>query len=207
VGATAVAYTITEFDTAGTGHLAIGLPGTPKPPTSVLNWSTSGQRIANSTVANLDGQRALEVFAGGGSTGFTIDVLGYFSSVDISPEGLHFTPITPARAYDSREADAGGALLGGQRRATPASPPGQIPPPGTQAMAFNLTAVDTVDKGHLRVTGGDTGTPPNTSAINWYQSGMRLANGSITDIADGRITTFAWGGSSQYLIDVAGYYH
>ncbi|MCB9413145.1 MAG: S8 family serine peptidase [Actinobacteria bacterium] len=206
-GATAVAYTVTEFDTVGSGHLSVGLPGSPKPATSTINWFKSGQRVANSSVAGIDDQRSIAVFAGGGRSNFTIDVLGYFTSAQSAPEGLRFTPIVPARAYDSRVEGAGGLLFGGQRRVTSAVPTSVTPPPGTAAMVFNLTEVGTVGNGHLRVAAGDTAVAPDTSVINWYQSEMRTANGSTAAVTDGVVTTFARGGATQYLIDVAGYYH
>lgn len=206
-GAGAVAYTLTAFDTVGSGHLSVGLPGQPKPPTSTINWFASGQRLANSTVATLDDARQLTVFGGGTSTNFTVDVLGYFIDPSLAPNGLRFTPITPARAYDSRDLGAGGPLVAGQRRVTATAPLGESTPAGARAMAYNLTIADTTGASHLRVAGGDTAAPPPTSVINWYTDGMRLANGSVTAIDDGAMTTFAGGGSTQYIVDIAGYYH
>ncbi len=205
-GARAVAYTLTEFDTVGSGHLTVGLPGQPTPATSTINWFADGQRLANSTVAAVDGQRALQVAAGGRAAGFALDVLGYFTTRADAPQGLRFHPITPARAYDSRSPGAGGVLLAGQHRSTRAAPLGQLAPPNAKAVACNVTVVDTVGAGHLRLAPGETAALPPTSAINWYQSGQRLANGTTLGIRDGRMTTFAGSGAAQYVVDVAGYY-
>lgn len=205
-GAQAAAYTITEFDTVGSGHLSVGLPGSPKPPTSTINWFANGQRLANSTVAALDDQRALAVFGGGPATGFAIDVLGYFTTAAQAPDGLRFQPIAPARAYDSRDANAGGLLLAGQRRTTNAAPIGQLAARNAAAVAVNLTVADTVAGGHLRLAPGETAVRPETSAINWYASGQRLANGTVVAIRDGKMTTFSGSGATQYIVDMAGYY-
>ena len=111
-GAQAAAYTITEFDTVGSGHLSVGLPGSPKPPTSTINWFANGQRLANSTVAALDDQRALAVFGGGPATGFAIDVLGYFTTAAQAPDGLRFQP-SPRAGLRLARCQCGRAAAGG----------------------------------------------------------------------------------------------
>jgi hypothetical protein len=42
-----------------------------------MNWSQTGQNLANGTVVTLDGSRNMKVFSGG-LTHFIIDVLGYY---------------------------------------------------------------------------------------------------------------------------------
>ncbi len=82
-------------------------------------------------------------------------------------------------------------------------------PPGVGAVAFNLTEADTVGWGHLRVAPG--GSPlPSVSTINWYSDGMRLANGSVVAVNDDQMTTYAGAtaaGSTQYIVDIGGYYN
>ena len=65
---------------------------------------------------------------------------------------------------------------------------------------------DTVAGGHLRLAPGETAVRPETSAINWYASGQRLANGTVVAIRDGKMTTFSGSGATQYIVDMAGYY-
>ncbi len=217
-GATAVAYTLTEVGTVGTGHLTVGLPGQPKPATSTINWFQSNQTAANSTVAALDDSRAIQVFAGGGSTNFIVDVLGYFEPSGVAVPStnpangendaprLGFTAIAPERFYDSRSAGSGGPLSGGQSRTTPIELASITLPTDTAALAVNLTETATVATGHLRLTGGPTGAPPPVSTINWFASGVTMANGTLSTATDLELTTYAGGGSTQYLLDAAGYY-
>lgn len=202
-GTAAVAYTLTVADTQGSGHLSVGLPGQSDPATSVINWFATGQNVANSATAALDASNSLEVFGGGGPTEFVIDVLGYFTA---TPDGLRFTPIDPARAYDSRPGQGGSGPLSNQSRTTSVEPKDDptVVPDGVGAVAFNLTEVDTVARGHLRV--GPTSTEPPVSTINWYEPGMKLANGSVVAVSADTMTTFAHG-TTNYLIDVGGYYN
>ena len=214
-GATAVAYTLTVTDTVGAGHLAVGVPGAGEPGTSIINWFASGQNVANSATGAVSGSRSISVFGGGGPTEFVIDVLGYFAPIVPNggvgaandSEGLRFTAIPPSRAYDSRAGD--GPIAGGQSRTTTAVPLSGAVPAGVGAVAFNLTETDTLGRGHLRVAPGGSGIPA-VSTINWYANGMRLANGSVVAVNDDQMTTYARttrDGSTQYLVDIGGYYN
>ncbi len=205
-GATAVQYTLTVADTAGAAHLSVGKPNEPKPPTSVINWFTNGQRMANSTVATVGADRSLEVFSGGGSTQFIVDVLGYFvppAAAPLAADLLGFTAVDPQRLYDSRAAGAGGPISNGQSRTTSLADFGAVPA-STRALAVNLTEVNTVGVGHLRLSAG--AVPPPVSSINWYTDSMVLANGTLSAVAAAEVTTWAYWGSTDYLLDVAGYY-
>jgi hypothetical protein len=216
-GATGVAYTLTVTDTVDVGHLSVGVPGGGQPATSVINWFATGQNVANSATGAVDVDRAISVFAGGGPTQFVIDILGYFTPVappagqvgtaKNGEQGLRFTAIDPSRAYDSRGAE--GPIAGGQSRTTTVLPASGQVPPGVGAVAFNLTETDTAGRGHLRVAPG--GSPiPAVSTINWYSDGMRLANGSVVDVAHDQLTTFAratTGGGTNYIVDIGGYYN
>ena len=202
VGATGVVYTLTVTQTTDAGHLAVGLPGQAKPATSVINWFATGQSIANTATGALDANLALDVFAGGGPTQFVVDVVGYYAPN--ATGGLRFTAIDPARAYDSRDGD--GPITGGQSRTTGVLPTSGTVPAGVGAVAFNLTEADTIDRGHLRVAPG--GAPlPTVSTLNWFSTGMRLANGSVVGVTGDQMTTFARGQATEYVVDIAGYYN
>ncbi|MFM2072702.1 MAG: hypothetical protein RLZZ623_2966 [Actinomycetota bacterium] len=77
-GAAAIAYNLTISDTAGAGYLSVTEGDAAGFTASSINWSGSGQLLANGLVVKLDGNRQVKVFAGGGSTNFIIDVLGYY---------------------------------------------------------------------------------------------------------------------------------
>jgi hypothetical protein len=78
-GASAIAFNLTITDTVGTGFLTIA-PGTASTVTaSSINWSTTGESLANGLIVAVDGSRQVRAFAGGGgSTNFVLDVAGYF---------------------------------------------------------------------------------------------------------------------------------
>lgn len=215
--ATGIAYNLTITDTVGSGFLAVA-PGSAAaaPEVSTINWFAPGTTIANATQTGIaNGQ--VKVFAGGGgSTQFLLDVVGYFVAPEDVPPGVtgaRFVPIDPARAYDSRDPGAGGPLSGGPAGVgaprTTSVAIGNKVPNGATAVAYNLTVTDTSNAGFLTLAPGGSTLPPSSN-INWFTSATTVANGSIVGVDDTRDVT-SWvgggpGGSSQYVVDVAGYY-
>jgi len=129
-----------------------------------------------------------------------------------------FHAIDPARSFDSRWpantriTDGTGVLVsvadghdsaGGVTAAN-------VVPAGVTAIAYNLTATRTAGAGFLSVTPGSltppTG-PPTTSSINWTADGATLANGLAVKLdASRQIRVRCGGGSTDFIIDVTGYY-
>ena len=78
-GATAVFANVTVVETTGNGWLAINPGGTTAVSASSINWSASGQILANGISLTLNATREITVVNGSpGSTNFIIDVLGYY---------------------------------------------------------------------------------------------------------------------------------
>jgi hypothetical protein len=80
--ASAVFVNVTITDTEGAGYLSVvgdDLSGNAsQPSTSNINWSTSGQTLANLTLSTVGGEHAIAVWcAGFGSAHVVVDVFGY----------------------------------------------------------------------------------------------------------------------------------
>ena len=129
-----------------------------------------------------------------------------------------FHAIAPARGYDSRRpTPLPGAISSGSNRvvsvkdgrvaASGAVDLADVVPAGARAVAYNVTIAETVGTGFLSVTPGDTASS-EASSINWSASGLILANAGIVKLDDNRsIKVFCGGGgTTQFLIDVTGYF-
>lgn len=78
-GATAVMANITIVETVGSGFLTVNPGGVTTANSSTINWSTSGQILANGIALTLNGSRQVTVVNGSaGSTQFLIDIVGYW---------------------------------------------------------------------------------------------------------------------------------
>ncbi|HSB85816.1 MAG TPA: hypothetical protein VLD86_05875, partial [Ilumatobacteraceae bacterium] len=80
-GAKAIAYNVTIVNTVGAGFLSVSPGDAAALGASTINWSQSGQILANGLVVKLDTNRQVKVFCGGGTnaaTDFIIDINGYY---------------------------------------------------------------------------------------------------------------------------------
>ncbi|CAB4873524.1 unannotated protein [freshwater metagenome] len=77
--ATAVAFTVTVAGTVGGGYLAVNPGGATAVTASSINWSSTGQVLANTGVVKLNDSRQITVVQGGGATDFIIDIVGYYA--------------------------------------------------------------------------------------------------------------------------------
>jgi hypothetical protein len=80
--ATAVTFNLTVVDTIGRGFLAVAGGDAAAPSASTINWSATGQVVANGSTVKLNTDRQIKLFNGrSGSAGFIIDIIditGYY---------------------------------------------------------------------------------------------------------------------------------
>jgi hypothetical protein len=148
--------------------------------TSTLNL-TPGSTAANTVIVPVT-STGVSLFADlgpGGSAHVIADVTGYITSTasPSSSSGL-FVPVSPARAYDSRNV-APAINDGAQLVVSANSAPGVFVPPGASGVVWNFTATGTTRYGFLKAWATGSAEPP-TSALNWATSGMTVANAGIT---------------------------
>lgn len=137
----------------------------------------------------------------------------------IPPSSGGLIPVSPARVYDSRlnmVPDANGPLatnsnrtvsIANARDTTTGSILGALVPSNATAIAYTLTVANTVGSGFVAVNPGGV-TAVSASTINWSASGSLLANTGVVKIDSSRTVTAiaGGGGSTDFIIDIVGYY-
>lgn len=125
--------------------------------------------------------------------------------------------ITPTRVYDSRAAEpSSGALSAGGTRTlsvkdgrsleTGAVTAADLVPAGATAVSANVTVVNTVGAGFLAINPGGN-TTVAAATVNWFGTGQILNNGvNLTLDASRQVTVIAGGGTTDFVIDVTGYF-
>ena len=199
--ATAVAYNITVTGQTASGYATV-TPGNVEvaPNSSTINWIRPQQTVANGYTVGLDSSEEVKIFVGGtGSAQAIIDVVGYYAAAS---DGSLFVATAPARVFASN-----GPVAGDSRTVVDvvAGAPAVIPTDAT-GIAYNLTVTGTVGSGYLAVAPGDTLTSPGVSTVNWAAPNTTVANATQTAIEGGKVTVFAVGGSTNFFLDVVGYY-
>lgn len=130
-----------------------------------------------------------------------------------------FVPIPPFRTYDSRDWDEkmpSGAWVQGLAGSVFDGETFGVPLDAT-AVTFNVTAVDTENRGYIQIYNEEGTEAGDTSTVNWTQTGQNIANsGTVAlskyDDGTGKAVDF-WayvGGppnaKTHILIDITGYY-
>ena len=121
-----------------------------------------------------------------------------------------FVPVTPTRIIDTRSTSKIGNISGpvGANSTTAVQITGTAPIPttGVTAVAMSLTVTGATAIGYLTVAPDDT-PQPLTSTVN-FGAGTTETNNAITPVGnDGKIDVYnVSGGTTQFLIDITGYY-
>jgi hypothetical protein len=137
----------------------------------------------------------------------------------IAPSSGGLIPVNPARVYDSRlnmVPDANGPLatnsnrtvsIANARDVTTGAVVGPLVPANATAIAYTLTVANTLGSGFVAVNPGGV-TTISASTINWSGPGALLANTGVVKIDSTRTVTAiaGGGGSTDFIIDVVGYY-
>ncbi|MCU1367807.1 MAG: hypothetical protein JWN39_3446, partial [Ilumatobacteraceae bacterium] len=133
-----------------------------------------------------------------------------------------FVLITPTRVYDSRlptqpPGNTGGTIETGQNRVVSiangidldsgAVSVANVVPAGATGIVCNFTVAGPQGGGFLAMTPGDA-SALSASTINWTAGTANLANAATVKLDSNRqVKVFAGGGAStDFIIDIAGYY-
>lgn len=199
---------------AGTFFLELEITDPSADTRDTVNTTSSGAisatpstlRIASMTglgATPLDTSRyGVQILAGNGARAVLYGArIGYVAG---SPD---FHTITPARVYDSRL--GAGFISSGQVRtiststSTTSTP---VVPAAARAVLYNLTVTNTASAGFLGLYPAG-GTYAGNSSINWFGSGITIANGGMVGLGgDRQVTVYCGGGATDFIVDITGYF-
>jgi hypothetical protein len=199
-GASAVILNITVTNTTAPSWLVAWPTGTTMPLASNLDW-TAGVTIPNRVFVPIGTGGQVSVFNSAGSVDVIIDVSGYFT--DSTLAGKSFYSMPPVRIADTRltaqTLGQGGTLVlqvGGNTAGVPSN---------ASAVVLNVTVTNTTASSWL-VAYPSTGTRPLASDLDWI-AGKTIPNLAVATLGTtGAITFFNSAGSTDVVVDLAGWY-
>jgi len=183
---------------AGTrlNYLTIWPSDQQQPNVSTLNNPTATV-VANAAITPAAANGDVSVFTFN-STDVIIDTNGYFAAP--GPGGYSFYPVTPCRAYDSRNNN--GQPFNGDRTVTIVGS-SCAPPSTATGYVFNATVVPSGSLGYLTLW-PDPGSQPVVSTLNAYD-GFITSNMAIVPNTDGSVDSYVQG-LTQLILDISGYF-
>jgi uncharacterized protein (DUF1501 family) len=199
---TAVVANVTAVGATSPMYFTVYPGSTYRPDTANINGGP-GRPVPNLVVMGVGDDGCIEVFNSHGSTHCLVDVFGYYRESG----GDSFTPVVPARLFDTRRGI--GVRAGKLAHLAPVdvqvSGRAGVPASGATAVVLNLTATQPEAPGYLRMT--PKGTPPSeTSNVNFF-AGDTVPNLVVCKIGSGgKITLDSAGPGTHALADVFGYF-
>ena len=196
----AVQINLTATSPTAPGYLNAYPNNTPRPATSIVNFTTH-QTIANSATIAVGTDGKIAVYNGSpGTTAIIVDITGYYLAGNpTAPGALHTIPA--ARLLDTRPGHN--------------SPTGTITvpvaghagiPTDIAAVQINLTATSPTAPGYLNAYPNNTPRPA-TSIVN-FTTHQTIANSATIAVGtDGKIAVYNGSpGTTAIIVDITGYY-
>ena len=201
--AQAYALNMTAVPPGPLGFLSTWPDGLGQPSVSTLN-AIGGAVTANLAIVPAGVNGAINVYASSASH-VIIDITGYFAP----PGGvgaLDFYSATPCRILDTRGANGtygGPSLAASTTRIFPVAGAACGIPADAQAFSLNATVLPPAPLGFLSLWGG--GAQPSVSTLNAFD-GAITSNAAITPAGPGGIVSVIASGSTQFFLDINGYF-
>jgi hypothetical protein len=171
--------------------------GQTQPVVSTLNNSTATV-VANAAIVPAGTGGGIATYASN-TTNLLVDINGYFAAPGTGGYSLY--AVAPCRAYDSRNNN--GLPFQGERTVNIVDSPCAAPS-NTKAYVFNATVIPSGDLGYLTLW-PDGETQPGVSTLN-AQDGAITSNMAIVTNSDGETDAYAYGTTTQLLLDISAYF-
>ncbi len=199
--AVATVLSVTATASCFAGFLTVFACGA-RPPTSNVNYEV-GRTTAGVAITPMTAGRAC-IFASA-ATDVVVDVMGAFT-----PGGDRFHPMEPTRWIDTRGAPVQLREITGARAAPTETRlmmrgQGGVPADAT-AVWLNLTVADPTVPTVLTAYPGPCGAPPLSSNVNARAQHSTASSVLVGIGSDGSVCVLTYAGSSQIVVDVAGWF-
>jgi hypothetical protein len=200
-GTLAAVLNVTATEARSNGWLTVYPANLPAPPlASNLNYAP-GDTVPNLVVVKLSPEGRIHV-SSAGYTHVIVDLTGTFS-VDRSTGAGRFVPIDPVRLEDTRLINA---ALGPQGRRD-LGLVGHLDhyPLEVSGVVFNSTVTNTTDQSYLTLWPGSS-VMPVASNLNWKSGETRPNLAMMPSDIDGFVDAFNFTGSTDLIVDAAGWF-
>jgi outer membrane protein assembly factor BamB len=207
-GVSAVVLSVTVTGPAKAGSISAYPHGSPRPPTSSLNF-VAGQTVPNLVIVRVGTDGAIDLHnASIGTVHLIADITGYYMGGTASTPGA-FAPMTGSRLLDTRVGTGAPARLVAANGTLALQVTGRagVPTTGVSAVVLNVTVTSPAKAGWISAY-PHASALPSTSNLN-FAAGQTVPNLVIVPVgANGAVDLHNGSGGTVHLVaDVTGYYH
>jgi alpha-tubulin suppressor-like RCC1 family protein len=199
-GTNAVTFNLTATNVTAATYVTAYPDGESRPLASNLNLAAGDTRPGLVTVA-LGADRKVDLYNFAGSLDLIVDLAGYYAP----GQGEKFFPLSPYRAFDTRDVNGDPTANTLAAKATRALDLSKWLPSSAQAVVFDFTGTNTTDGTYVSAY-PDGAQRPIVSNLNLV-AGQTASNLSTVTIgSDGKIDLYNLNGNVDVLVDIAGYF-
>ena len=199
-----VVINLSVFKSPAAGFITVW-SGDDSKPASANIYFKAGQSINTQITTKVGADGKIKLISNVANLNTAIDVFGFYATKD-GPRGARFNFTTPTRILDTRNGTGGvsTALASNQTVNVQVVGMGGVPSGATSA-TLSLTAVTPPADGYLTVYPAGVGKPL-VESLN-YSSGINISNQITVPIGpDGKIAVYNFGGNTNVVLDLIGYY-
>lgn len=203
--ATSVEASISAVTPSGNGFARVWPTGSAPSTGTVLNYS-AGKGTTNTGAVAISGTGKLTLKNFSGPSQYVVDVQGFYTRADQLPSdaGSYYVPLRPCRVLDTR--GSGGPLAAGATRSVSlVDTTGCDVPSGATGVEAAVSAVAPAATGYARVWPTGAGEP-NATFLNFAAGQATTNTGAIAAGAGTALTLRNFGGPSNYVVDIQGYF-
>ncbi len=194
-GVSAVVLNVTATGGSDETFLTVFPKGVAKPNASSLNV-LKGQTVPNLVVAPVSSDGSISLFNSVGSVNVIVDVTGWFG-------GTSFSALTPSRILDTRTPS--NRLGADSKIDLQVTGVGGVPATGVGSVVLNVTAVAPTATTYVTVWPSGVARP-TASSLN-AEPGQIVPNAVVANVgADGKVSLYNFAGTTDLLVDVAGWF-
>jgi len=202
-GVSGVVLNVTVTNPSAGGYLTVWPSGAARPLASNLNF-TPGLTIPNRVEVQTGSGGKVSIYNSAGSSDVIVDINGWYSDGSGTPPTVGgFTGVTPTRLLDTRSSGSLGP--GGGQNLTVTGGAAALPASGVTAVVLNVTVTNPSAGGYLTVWPAGLGRP-TASDLN-FAPGETIPNLVVVGVsASGAISIYNFAGTSDVIVDIAGWY-
>ena len=202
--ATALVMNATAVNTSSVGNLMVypDVPGQAAPTASNLNFAADAT-VPNLVIVSIPADRMIDFHVdSAGAADLIADIEGYFSPSATSK----FVPWYPIRLFDTRNGDAGGAVLSGWGIEVSMAYGFGVPVSALTAGLYNVTVTGPAGHGYITVYPDGLASVPNVSNLNYVEN-QTVPNAVLAPMTDGKEFFYNGGtAATQLIADFFGYF-
>ena len=199
-GASAAVLNVAATGTTAHSYLTVYPTGEPQPPTANLTFA-AGETVSNSAMVKLGAGGRVTVYNNAGETDVVVDITGTYTDASVAGSAGAYTPLAPARIYDTR---LGAPTPAGGTEELEVTGVGGVPATGVRAVILSVAVTQPAGPGSLTTFPAGAAQPP-TSDLN-YATGETRSNLVVAQVGAGGRVVVSPSTRAHVLVDVVGWF-